>query len=183
MTKWICAEKDCSLAPCRCEMKGAFVPVYCIGLEDKNPFWKMYNTETRYEHLNKQNQKKTLPDWVKPGAWTYATSTGCYNKIVTVSNGVAVTEYDGIYYPEDFEDRLIIEARNRALDGIELRKFAGQIIVIANEAVQCGDYIYNGLMDFIEVGSNMYDADNLFDLDPNRYGVKEHRNADGEWVQ
>jgi hypothetical protein len=120
---------------------------------------------------------------VKPGTWTYATSTGCYNKIVTISNGVAVTEYDGTYYPEDFEDGLIIEARNRALDGIELRKFAGQIIVIANEAVQCGDYIYNGLMDFIEVGSNMYDADNLFDLDPNRYGVKEHLNADGEWVQ
>lgn len=173
MTKYVCKRKDCPAMQCKCEMNPPHKPQMCLCYDDRCADWR----------LDVEFQKIPLPDWVKPGAWTYATSTGCYNKIVTVSNGLAVTEYDGTYYPEDFEDRLIIEARNRALDGIELRKFAGQIIVIANEAVQCGDYIYNGLMDFIEVGNNMYDADNLFDLDPNRYGVKEHLNADGEWVQ
>lgn len=55
MTKWKCDKKGCGCAPCRCEMQGSFEPVYCILKDDKTyPKWEMYDTETKYEHVERR---------------------------------------------------------------------------------------------------------------------------------
>lgn len=59
MTKWICDKKGCVCAPCRCEMQGSFEPVYCILKDDKTfPKWEMYDTETKYEHVERRMEQK-----------------------------------------------------------------------------------------------------------------------------
>ena len=141
MTKWICDKKGCGCAPCRCEIQGSFEPVYCILKDAKTyPKWEMYDTETKYEHVERrmeQKQEETeLPDWCKVGEWVWLdpqkiTGANGYEKVTNV-DGLGLMFESGLMVC--FSHR-ILQARLRPYNAEEMRGLVGKM---ASTKRDCG---------------------------------------------
>ena len=193
MTKWICDKKGCGCAPCRCEMQGSFEPVYCILKDDKTfPKWEMYDTETKYEHVERRMEQKPeteLPDWCKVGEWVFAvcyfSGNGDYCKIREIKPGVdTILEIEG--HGADFLvfGNHIKQARLRPYNAEEMKALVRKVLEHDGNASLVIVYLENGLL---RVGTKWVSAERLIEdgytIDGKPCGKLEHLNDAGEWVE